>query len=211
VTAPGLRETKKLQTRRAISDVATRLFGERGFDAVTVTDVARAAGVAPATVFNYFGTKEELFFDRATEQRERLVARVSGRPPGTPAATAFRGWHEEEVGLLTAAPAAGVVRGMGRTIEASESLRRHLTVLHARLEAELAAALRAQTAPDDVTPVLLAAQLAGIHRHVVALAFRLAAEGADPGRCRAATDAATDAGFALLSPLALTWGAPLAP
>jgi AcrR family transcriptional regulator len=205
MTGPGLREAKKLRTRRAISDVATRLFVERGFDAVTVTDVAREAGVAPATVFNYFGTKEELLFDRAAEQRERLVAAIGARPTGASVASAFRAWHDEEVALLTAEPAAVVVRGMGRAVEGSETLRRHLAALHLRLESELAAALDGAAA-DDVTPALLAAQLAAVHRHVVALAFRLAAQGVDPGRCRAATAAATDAGFALLSPRALAWG-----
>jgi AcrR family transcriptional regulator len=59
------RERKKQQTRQAISDVATALFMERGFDAVTVAEVARAADVAVQTVFNHFPTKEDLFFDEA--------------------------------------------------------------------------------------------------------------------------------------------------
>jgi AcrR family transcriptional regulator len=79
---PGLRERKKAQTRRAISDVATRLFMERGFDAVTVAEVAEAAGVSIKTVFNYFGSKEELFLDREAEVRTAIVAAVAGRPAG---------------------------------------------------------------------------------------------------------------------------------
>ncbi|MEV5966637.1 TetR/AcrR family transcriptional regulator [Kribbella sp. NPDC051952] len=59
----GRRERKKQQTRQAISDVATGLFLERGFDAVTVAEVARAADVAVQTVFNHFPAKEDLFFD----------------------------------------------------------------------------------------------------------------------------------------------------
>ncbi|MEV0793502.1 helix-turn-helix domain-containing protein [Kribbella sp. NPDC050459] len=59
----GRRERKKQQTRQAISDVATTLFLERGFDAVTVAEVARAADVAVQTVFNHFPAKEDLFFD----------------------------------------------------------------------------------------------------------------------------------------------------
>jgi AcrR family transcriptional regulator len=78
---PGLRERKKAQTRRAISDVATRLFMERGFDAVTVAEVAEAAGVSIKTVFNYFGSKEELFLDREAEIRTAVVATVAGLPP----------------------------------------------------------------------------------------------------------------------------------
>lgn len=60
----GRRERKKQQTRQAISDVATALFLERGFDAVTVAEVARAADVAVQTVFNHFPAKEDLFFDQ---------------------------------------------------------------------------------------------------------------------------------------------------
>jgi AcrR family transcriptional regulator len=62
----GRRERKKQQTRQAISDVATRLFFERGFDHVTVAEVARAADVAVQTVFNHFPAKEDLFFDESS-------------------------------------------------------------------------------------------------------------------------------------------------
>ncbi|GAA2814346.1 hypothetical protein GCM10010522_34890 [Kribbella solani] len=61
----GRRERKKQQTRQAISAVATTLFLERGFDAVTVAEVARAADVAVQTVFNHFPAKEDLFFDES--------------------------------------------------------------------------------------------------------------------------------------------------
>jgi AcrR family transcriptional regulator len=66
----GLRERKKQQTRLAISDVATRLFIERGFDHVTLAEVATAANVSVNTIFNYFASKEELFFDRGEEVAE---------------------------------------------------------------------------------------------------------------------------------------------
>jgi AcrR family transcriptional regulator len=63
----SLRERKKRATRAAISRVATTLFYARGFDAVTVDEVARAAGVSKMTVFNYFARKEDLMFDREAE------------------------------------------------------------------------------------------------------------------------------------------------
>ncbi|MFI5709564.1 TetR/AcrR family transcriptional regulator [Kribbella sp. NPDC051620] len=59
----GRRERKKQQTRQLISDVATTLFMERGFEHVTVAEVAKAADVAVQTVFNHFPTKEDLLFD----------------------------------------------------------------------------------------------------------------------------------------------------
>jgi AcrR family transcriptional regulator len=78
----GLREFKKARTRQAISDVATRLFIQRGFDHVTVQEVAAAAEVSVKTVFNYFASKEELFFDRADEVVGALIEAVLARPEG---------------------------------------------------------------------------------------------------------------------------------
>jgi AcrR family transcriptional regulator len=75
----GLRERKKLATRQAISDLATQLFIERGFDNVTVAEIAEAANVAKMTVFNYFPRKEDLFFDREDEGREMIREALAQR------------------------------------------------------------------------------------------------------------------------------------
>ncbi|CAN5585734.1 hypothetical protein BH10PSE4_BH10PSE4_01620 [soil metagenome] len=80
----GLRDRKKEATRQAISNVATRLFVERGFDNVSVADIADEAQVARKTVFNYFARKEDLVFDREDEvralMREALIARGEHAP-----------------------------------------------------------------------------------------------------------------------------------
>jgi AcrR family transcriptional regulator len=86
----GLRESNKARTRLSISDVATRLFVERGFENVTVAEIAEAAQVSVKTVFNYFSSKEELFFDRADDVRDVLLDAVRGRPTGTGALEALR-------------------------------------------------------------------------------------------------------------------------
>jgi AcrR family transcriptional regulator len=78
----GLREANKARTRSAISDVATQLFVQRGFENVTVAEIAEAAHVSVKTVFNYFSTKEELFFDRMDDVRDSIVAAVRERPEG---------------------------------------------------------------------------------------------------------------------------------
>src|SRR5438876_11276046 len=78
----GLRETKKLQRREQIAGEAMRLFVMRGFDHVTVAEVAAAAGVSEKTVFNYFPTKEDLFYDEAPQREAAIVAAVRGRRPG---------------------------------------------------------------------------------------------------------------------------------
>ena len=62
--AEGLRERKKRLMRQQLSDTATQMFMERGFDAVRVTEIAEACGVSEKTVFNYFPTKESLILDR---------------------------------------------------------------------------------------------------------------------------------------------------
>ncbi len=81
---PGLRDRKKEMTRQAISNVATRLFVERGFENVSVADIADEADVARKTVFNYFPRKEDLVFDREDEvralAREALATR-GDQPP----------------------------------------------------------------------------------------------------------------------------------
>lgn len=75
----GLRNQKKAETRQAISNIATRLFVERGFENVSVAEVAREAGVARKTVFNYFLRKEQLFFDREEEVRALVREAISKR------------------------------------------------------------------------------------------------------------------------------------
>src|SRR4051812_39575192 len=81
---PGLRERKKAATRQAISDIATRLFERRGFEHVTVAEIAEAANVSVKTVFNYFGSKEELFFDREEELLQGLLLTLAVRGESTP-------------------------------------------------------------------------------------------------------------------------------
>src|SRR6185437_12660150 len=77
--ATGLRERRKQETRQAISDIASRMFVERGFDEVTISQVADAAGVAKMTVTNYFPRKEDLVFDLAEEIIGHLAKVVATR------------------------------------------------------------------------------------------------------------------------------------
>jgi AcrR family transcriptional regulator len=87
---PGLRERKKRETRRLISDVASGLFMQRGFDNVTVAEVAEAADVSTKTVFNYFPRKEDLFLDRLPEAMELVASAVRGRAAGESPLDALR-------------------------------------------------------------------------------------------------------------------------
>ncbi len=71
------------QTRAKIREIANQLFIERGYDAVTVAEVARAAGVSSVTVFNHFPRKEDLFLDRTDDAIELLQSAVRERPAGS--------------------------------------------------------------------------------------------------------------------------------
>lgn len=95
---PGRRERRKAQTRQALAEHALRLFSERGFEAVTVAEVADAADVAVSTLFAYFPTKESLVFP-ADDVEEQLVRAVRDRPAGTGLLDALR------EGFLAAEPA----------------------------------------------------------------------------------------------------------
>jgi AcrR family transcriptional regulator len=187
----GLRERKKAQTRRAISDVATRLFMERGFDAVTVAEVAEAAGVSIKTVFNYFGSKEELFLDREAEVRDAIVTAVAGREQGrrvTDALTRLFTEHRIPGGEPWAAlddPARmAMFRRFLETWHASEGLRARVLLAGEAMGDELAAVI-ARTAgrdPEDVElrafVAMLLAAMGLRHRAMVrgVLAGRTAAE-----------------------------------
>src|SRR5438876_202659 len=98
--ALGLRERKKQRTRELIAETARRLFAERGFEAVTVAEVARASDVSEQTVFNYFPTKEDLVYWRLGAFEEHLLATVREREPGESALAAFRRFVLGQHGLL---------------------------------------------------------------------------------------------------------------
>src|ERR687891_2936024 len=96
----GLRELKKEQTRQLIAETAWRLFADRGFDRVTIAEIAREAQVAEATVFNYFPTKEDLFYSPLEAFGTRLVDAIRSRDPGETALAACRRFLLDAEGLL---------------------------------------------------------------------------------------------------------------
>lgn len=89
-TPPDRRSRKRLATRQKISDTASRLFIERGFDKVTVDEIATAADVARMTVFNHFSRKEDMFFDLDERGREDLRSALEKREKGTSPIEALR-------------------------------------------------------------------------------------------------------------------------
>lgn len=171
VPSEGLRERKKRATRAAIAAAATELFAARGFDAVTVADVARAAGVSEKTIFNYFATKEDLVFVAGGERRAALIAAIRDRPAGSSIVAPFRAATAD---FLARVETAGVdeIVAVPRIVMTSTTLRNRLFLGWEEEAAELGAVLAAEAgeAADALVPVVVARALAWTHR----LAFRAA-------------------------------------
>jgi AcrR family transcriptional regulator len=170
--AEGLRERKKRLMRQQLSDTATQMFLEQGFDAVRVTEIAEACGVSEKTVFNYFPTKESLILDRL----EATVAslRTGLAEPEVPPVQAALRILDGELGAMTSWLAAqddpvqaGVmVQRFGALIAATPSLRAHQSDMMDQFTAVAAAILaeRAGLSPEDPEPQITATALLGLWR-----------------------------------------------
>ncbi|UNO39909.1 TetR/AcrR family transcriptional regulator [Streptomyces sp. MST-110588] len=164
--AEGLRERKKRQTRQRISDMATGLFLERGFDAVTVAEIAEVCEVSVNTVYNYFPAKEDLFLDRGAGLVDRLPRCVRGRRVGESAARAVLDELREQVEAVS--PTVGLIEGYARfmrVIEGAAALKARLWQLQQQQAVSLEEALReaAGAPPPDPMPMLVAGQLNWVH------------------------------------------------
>ncbi|MFF0727875.1 TetR/AcrR family transcriptional regulator [Streptomyces sp. NPDC004134] len=181
--AEGLRERKKRQTRQHISDVATGLFLERGFDAVTVAEVAEAADVSVNTVYNYFPAKEDLFLDRSRGLVERTSREVRGRAPGESAADAvLRGLRDD---VEAGSGRVGLNPGIGKflvVVEEANALQARLWQMQQEGVLHLAATLREETgaAADDRLPDLIAGQLSWVSIALFDFVRREMIAGRDP-------------------------------
>ncbi|MFE2230827.1 TetR/AcrR family transcriptional regulator [Streptomyces kronopolitis] len=148
-----LRERKKLQTRQRISGEATLLFIERGFDHVTVAEVARAAEVSTMTVFNYFPRKEDLFLDRIPEARELITRAVRERGADRSPLAALRALM---LGLVAERhPLSAVGEGFGRfwrTVLDSPALRARGREALEEVEGDLAGVLAEATGGEPDRP-----------------------------------------------------------
>ncbi|MCM2411659.1 TetR/AcrR family transcriptional regulator [Streptomyces sp. RKAG290] len=169
--AEGLRERKKRQTRQHLSDVATGLFLERGFDAVTIAEIAEAADVSVNTVYNYFPAKEDLFLDRSRGIVDRLSRYVRGRDRGESAADAVL--RELRIQVESVSPTVGLMEGYERfmrVIEGADSLKARLWHVQQEALAHLEATLQevSGTGPDERTPALVAGQLSWVHSTLMA-------------------------------------------
>jgi len=136
----GLRETKKLRTRQEIADKAMGLFVKRGFDHVTVAEVAAAADVSEKTVYNYFPTKEDLFFDEVPDRERALVEAVRSRRPGESVASALERLQSAACGRMCSERFAI----FARIIEESPALQAKELEVMARFTDALAGAIQSE-------------------------------------------------------------------
>jgi AcrR family transcriptional regulator len=168
----GLRETKKKETRQEIADAAMRLFVTRGFDHVTVAEVAAAAGVSEKTVFNYFPTKEDLFFDEVPERSRRLRDAIANREPGESVVSALRRMQGTEMKRLASPGFAH----FARVIEESRALQAKELEMMAVFVQTLADVLESEGV-DERDARIAAGLLVSIHRQMFRQARRQALAG----------------------------------
>jgi AcrR family transcriptional regulator len=167
---PGLRERKKQRTRELIEDAALQLFLERGFDAVTIADVAERADVDVKTIYNYFPSKPDLVYHRLEELKDSLLDVVRSREPGESVLTAFSRFLLDVHGFLAEPQATATLRAVTEMILASPALLAHEEQVYARFTTALADLLGSETeaGPADLAPSLVAYALIGVHRSLVA-------------------------------------------
>lgn len=170
---PGLRERKKQQTRTLITTSAWALFAERGFDHVTVAEIAGRADVSTATVFNYFPTKEDLVFSGMDEFQEQVFDRIRTRGPDVSITAVFRDWVvDAHRGLLSSPdPAAREqLAAAASVINGSRALQDRETRSFDRYAETLAEIIRAETGvkSDDFEPRVVANALLGVQRAMLA-------------------------------------------
>lgn len=186
-----LRERKKWQTRQRISDVATQMFLERGFDEVRVSEIAVACDVSEKTIYNYFPTKESLLLDRESAMAEAIRA---GLGPGT----SERSPVQAAIGILTRdldeltgwwrASGVGQFRRFAHMIDTVPSLRAAALAMTDRLTQVAAEAMaeRAQVDPYAPEPQAAARALMGLWAVHFGAIRRHAAASDDPDVVRAA-------------------------
>jgi len=169
----GLRESKKLRTRQEIADRAMQLFAQRGFDRVTVAEVADAAQVSEKTVYNYFPTKEDLFFDEVPAREAALVAAVRDRRQDESILAAL---HRLQAGECPRLCSPGFAT-FARIIEESTALKAKELEVMSRFVQVLTDALQAELTIDERDARIAAGLLVSVHRQLFRTARKQALAG----------------------------------
>jgi AcrR family transcriptional regulator len=168
----GVRERRRQETRAKIVDAAAELFAERGFDTVSVMEIARRAGVVEKTVFNHFPVKEGLVFDADPPIRAALLDAVRRRPAGESVSAAAGSFVVAAVSLLGSPEAAVGVAQMARVIRGSRTLQVREREILGDLTNALAGMIAEETGarPEQVEPWLAAHAVLGLYASLLELA-----------------------------------------
>jgi AcrR family transcriptional regulator len=153
---PGLRERKKQKTRDTISEVALKLFAERGYEETTIAEIADAADVSPRTIFAYFPSKEDIVFCDLPDTEERLAQALRERPAGVTALDALR---EFIAASLSSPDRNHLLRK--RILASNGSLKRAERAHFGRFEQLMTEAIAEdlRAGPADIRPHIVAAAL----------------------------------------------------
>jgi AcrR family transcriptional regulator len=196
--ASGLRERKKAQTRELIAETARRLFAERGFERVSVAEIARIADVSEKTVFNYFPTKEDLVYWRLESFEEELLETIRSRAVGESVLDAFGRFVRRPRGMLGRSDPATreQLAALTRVIVESPSLLARERQIFVGYTASLAALIAEETGAGagDIEPWVAANAMMGVHRRLIDYARdRIVAGGHHPALARDVDVQAEDA------------------
>jgi AcrR family transcriptional regulator len=179
MASTGLRELKKERARRHIADTAARLFAERGYEHVAVSDVARAAEVAEQTVYNYFPTKEQLVTDRDQQIQDRLCELIRSRPPGVTPAAAIREYVLRSVAGIRSIPPEVWPGELGYLAAISPTVHRLALELIDRQAVALAGAVSDSSEVAPEVARLQGIALAGVYQIIISEAGRRTLTGQD--------------------------------
>jgi AcrR family transcriptional regulator len=178
-TTIGLRERKKARTRQVIADAAARLFAERGYERVSVAEVARAAEVSEQTVYNYFQTKEALVTDLDEPLQAELCRLIRERDPGSTPAAAIRAVALDSVDGIARVPVDQWRGELGYLAAISPTVQRLALEMSARQADALAGAIGDT---GDMSPELAQLQaiaLVGVFQIIVREAGQRTVDGQD--------------------------------
>ncbi|WP_331745085.1 TetR family transcriptional regulator [Kitasatospora sp. NBC_01300] len=196
----GLRERKKERTRETIAATAIRLFLDRGFDQVSITEIAEAAEVSRRTLFAYFPTKEDLVLQRFADHENEAAWTVRARPAGQPPLEALRAAVLD--GLARRDPNTGLcddpeVMAFLRMIVQTESLAARMIRYAARGSDELAEALL-EAGVDPLDARLVATQVIVVQRELAVMNQERLADGTSADDHYPEAVRAAERAFALL-------------
>ena len=197
---PGLRERRRQQTRATIIEAAAELFAERGFDAVSVVEIAQRAGVVEKTVFNHFPVKEGLVFEADPPMRAALLGAVRTRPAGESVSAAAGTFIVRAMSGLGAPEAAAGVAEMAQVIRGSRTLQVREREILGELTTALAELIAEETQAEsgELAPWLAAHAVLSLYAALLELARDRVLAGVSGPELSAELRARGERGLALL-------------